>query len=698
MPKGKINKAKVQQLFFRAYFEPSTYNEDERTIEVVFATDTPVRRYDWLNDRYFDEVLSFVPGHVRTDRLSAGAPLLNDHSLKDGVNGVLGVVESHRFVGNTGRAVVRFSERAEIQTIVHDIRDGILRNISCGYRVFKYDKELEEGKEIPIYRAVDWEPVEISIVPIPADPASGVRSLSADEQRSLEEVELTGEEPIKQRNNSQFMNKEQIIAMLLKRGIVVDANISDEALQVELERSLGSPAPNPAPPANPSPGVNPEALQAGIDAERKRSNDITLAVRSAKLDQKFADDLIARGVTADEARTLVIAEFAKEDPLSGTRSQNTTVGADNEAIFRRQAIEASLVLRADRDLVTDKNFNPDAIVEAKKSYRGMTLLDIAKDCLVRGGVDVSGLDKMEIVGRAITSSSSDFPVLLEGTNRRILLANYAAVADTWRRFAITGNSPDFRENKRLRMGSFSDLDKVEENGEFKNKKISDADFERLSVDTKGNIINVSRKMIINDDLNAFSRLSSMLGRAAARSIENDVYALLAENAGLGPLMVDGKTLFHADHGNIVTTAAAPTVTVIDLMRQQMAIQKEKDGNDFLDIRPELLLAPLSLGSTLRVLNSAEYDVNVSNKFQVPNVVRGLFKDVIDTPRLSGTAYYAFANPTEEPVIEVAFLNGEQSPYMESKEGWSVDGMEWKVRLDYGVGAIGYRGALRNAGA
>jgi hypothetical protein len=205
-------------------------------------------------------------------------------------------------------------------------------------------------------------------------------------------------------------------------------------------------------------------------------------------------------------------------------------------------------------------------------------------------------------------------------------------------------------------------------------------------------------MIINDDLAGFTRLSGMLGRAAARSIENDVYAVLALNSGLGPVLVDGKTLFHADHGNIATDAGAPTVTRFDAMRVQMGQQMDKDENDYLDIRPSLWLGPMNLASTVRILNGSQYDPDATNKLQRPNVVNGLLSDVIDTPRLSGNAYYMFANPSEEPTLEVSFLNGVQTPFMESQNGFEVDGVKWKIRLDYGVGAVGFRGAIRNAGA
>jgi hypothetical protein len=285
-------------------------------------------------------------------------------------------------------------------------------------------------------------------------------------------------------------------------------------------------------------------------------------------------------------------------------------------------------------------------------------------------------------------------VILAGANRQVLLANYNNVADTWRRFCSIGSVSDFREYKRLRMGSFTRLDALGENSEYKNKKITDAEYESISAETFGNIINVSRKMIVNDDLGAFTRLAAMLGRAAARSIEIDVYALLAAN----PTMSDGVALFHANHNNLLTSGAAPSVTEFELMRVKMAQQMDKDSNEYLDLRPSIWLGPIGLGGQARVVNDAQYDPDTANKLQKPNMVRGLFSDIVDTARLTGTAYYAFANPTEEPVIEVAFLDGVQTPMMESAEEFNMDGIKWKVRMDYGVGAIGYRGVVKNPGA
>jgi hypothetical protein len=165
-------------------------------------------------------------------------------------------------------------------------------------------------------------------------------------------------------------------------------------------------------------------------------------------------------------------------------------------------------------------------------------------------------------------------------------------------------------------------------------------------------------------------------------------------------MVDGHPLFYARTGqNNISTGAALTAAAIDLDRQTMAQIKDISGNEFLNLLPAILLTPLSLGSTARTINSAEYDPDtVANKSQLkPNVVRGLFRDVVDTPRLTGTRRYLFADPNIAPAIEVAFLDGQQTPFLDNQNGWRVDGVEWKVRIDYGVGGVGYEGAVTNAG-
>ncbi|MFQ3623608.1 MAG: prohead protease/major capsid protein fusion protein [Acetobacteraceae bacterium] len=154
----------------RATFAPATWDEAERAVEVVWTTGAAVERRDARGP--FLEVLDVSPGAVDLSRFE-GAPVLNAHrqaSTRD----VLGVVEAPRIEAGRGIARIRFSERPEVQPIVADVRAGVLRYVSVGYRVTAW----REGKDSSGRRtmtAAKWQPVELSLVPVPADPGALIR-------------------------------------------------------------------------------------------------------------------------------------------------------------------------------------------------------------------------------------------------------------------------------------------------------------------------------------------------------------------------------------------------------------------------------------------------------------------------------------------------------------------------------------------
>lgn len=450
---------------------------------------------------------------------------------------------------------------------------------------------------------------------------------------------------------------------------------------------------NPATPANPpqppaAPVVNADEIRAEALASEKTRRAAIRAVYApfpGRADTALADCLDDPSVTAEAASVRLLAALAA--PAAPIAQPPRIEAVVDEADKFRAAAVDSILSRSALAQVKDIAANP---------LRGNKLLDIARASLERIGVKTAGMDQMQIVAAAFTNSTSDFPVLLENTMHKAIQQAYATQPDTWSRFCGVGSVSDFRAHNRYRPGSFGNLEALNELGEFKNKSIPDGEKSTITASTKGNIINISRQAIINDDLGAFVGLAATLGRAARRTIEADVYAMLAQNSGVGPTMGDGKTLFHVDHGNI-GTAGAISVESIDGDRVLMASQMDVSGNDYLDLRPSVLLVPVGLGGAARVIIGAEYDPDTANKLQRPNKVRGLVSDIVDTPRMSGTRRYMFANPGEAPVIEVVFLDGRQEPYLESQNGWNVDGAQTKVRLDYGIGAIDYRGATTNAG-
>ena len=157
--------------------QPETIDAEARTVEVVWSTGATVRRRDLWTGKRYDEVLSLDPRHVDLSRLNSGAPLLNTHGAFDLAN-VIGVVERAWIARSSdsyeGRATVRFSAREDVEPLWQDVRAGIIRNVSVGYAVRAYEVSEQDG-QVPVWRAIDWQPVELSAVPVGADGGAGFR-------------------------------------------------------------------------------------------------------------------------------------------------------------------------------------------------------------------------------------------------------------------------------------------------------------------------------------------------------------------------------------------------------------------------------------------------------------------------------------------------------------------------------------------
>jgi hypothetical protein len=291
-------------------------------------------------------------------------------------------------------------------------------------------------------------------------------------------------------------------------------------------------------------------------------------------------------------------------------------------------------------------------------------------------------------------TTSDFPVLLENVLHKMVLVSFTNTPDTWSKFCKIGQVSDFREWLRLRTGSIGDIDEVTEAGKYTRKQIPDAKKEGVTAKRRGNIIGITPEVIINDDIGYISDLTTNLGRAAKRTIESKVYALLAAN----PTMKDGFALFSTDHGNLAGSNAAPTVDSLEAARVAMAKQKDLNGVEILDIRPNIWLGPLAKGGDARVVINSTYDPDTANKIQRENKVRNLVGEIIDTGRITGNEWYLFADPNVAPVIEVVFLDGQSEPQLAMEEAFDTGGVDYRVELPFGVGAVGFEGAYKNAGA
>lgn len=180
------NKTQLPVLHREAAVVAGTLDEKQRTFDIVWTAGAEVPRVDWWTGQRYIEVLEVSTKAIRLDRLESGrAPVLDSHQRYT-LDNVMGVIEkgSAKIAGGEARATVRLSGREDIAGIVGDVRDGIIANVSPGYITHAYREEMKDDK---LYRiATDWEPIEISFVPVGADPDAGLARALGDVARLLD--------------------------------------------------------------------------------------------------------------------------------------------------------------------------------------------------------------------------------------------------------------------------------------------------------------------------------------------------------------------------------------------------------------------------------------------------------------------------------------------------------------------------------
>ncbi|HBB7851709.1 TPA: Clp protease ClpP, partial [Escherichia coli] len=329
--------------------------------------------------------------------------------------------------------------------------------------------------------------------------------------------------------------------------------------------------------------------------------------------------------------------------------------------------------------------------ERGNPYAMMSLFDMAQASLTHRGISTGSYGtRSQIVNAAFTHSSSDFTDILAGGAEKSVLAGWEHSGETFRQWTKKGSLSNFREARRVGMNGFSTLNKVPEGAEYKYITTSDRG-EPIALATYGNIFSITRQAIINDDLDQLSTVPMAMGRAASRTVGNLVNLVLTGNVKLS----DGIALFDKKHSNLIE--AGLTTPGLSAARHLMRTQKDKNG-EVLNIAPKFLLVPAALEDrALQMINStapfgADKNSGIFNPYHK-------LLDIIVDPRLDDISekqwYMLSAQGTD--TIEVAYLDGNDEPYLEQQEGFIVDGVAWKVRIDAGVAALDYRGMVKSGG-
>jgi hypothetical protein len=646
-------------------------DENDRTVRVSVSSELPVLRASFFRDPWL-ETLGHKRGEVDLERLNSGAAVLYNHSRKR--EDRIGVVENATIKGRRVEATLRLSQREDVNDIWQDIRDGILKNISVGYTINERKLTRESGQGEPSeYRVTSWTPHEVSFVDIPADPTVGV-GRSEGGELAYRVIDLASNE-----NEGKTMGKE-------------NDDKGDRNEEVTETRSVETRAPATAAPVVDLDTERAAAKGEGVRVERSRVRDINEAFAPYPQFEAVRGKCIDDGLDIADARALLLAEIGKDATPVGEDAVRTEAGEDAVDKFTRAA-SLSLAVRAGYGSAEEN------IEVGKTGLRGYTLYELARRSLELLNVETGRMDKMTLVGRAFTTS--DFPTLLADVANKSMLKGFEESPETWNIWAQTGSLSDFKTTRRVTLSSFNDLELVNEDGEYRYGSFTDSG-ETITLATYGKLFAISRQAIINDDMGAFSRIPSAMGRAASRVVGDLAYGVITSN----PLMSDGVALFAAGHNNLNESGAGGTplsadatgTAALSAMRNAMALQTDVSGSATgLNIRPSYLLCPLALEDTARALMTDTTQPGQANP-GVRNQIRGLATVVTD-PRLdadSVTRYYLAAGQQFD-TIEVAFLDGNQSPMLEQQAGWSIDGTEFKVRIDVAAAPMEYRTWQRDDG-
>lgn len=671
--------------------QPTSWNAEARTVDVIWTTGARGTRFDFDTFGIVDEELATGSGNVRLNRLNQGAPVLNTHQKGDLAAQIGTVVPgSARMQNGQGVATLKLSDRPEVASIVSDIAAGIIRNLSVGYTVHVFEADLKASPR-PLYRATDWEPTEISFVPVPFDVGAQVRNLPGDPVTPCLIRTINAKE--RKKMNMSWLSR------FTRAG-----------------NGAAPPTPPLAPRHNDDEFVMPSyERQATIGWLRNQTNFAREAYDLPEsLCAELALELAERQLTEGDARDAVMHIVAERQ-----RHQTSTIFRNGGAVgsgspaanaiifgertydnpqFHSRAVEDALFAR----------MSGSAPAEEARQFMGMSMVQIAGEMLTRSGVhNVNRMAPNDLLSAAAWNSggarsylghrdfgigggyqtTSDFPQLLLGAGQRFLLEVFKTAASPLKLVSRQRSARDFREISGLELSGFGTLLEVPESGEIKHGTFRERK-ETYRLRTFAKQFGLSRQAIINDDLNAFSDPMVIMARAAAETEAS----LLAELVNGNPLLSDGKPLFHADHGNLAPVGSVPSVESLDAGRQAMRRQKGLDGTP-LAPAPKYIVSGIENETLIEKLMTSVQAGTADNA----NPFAGKLVSAVD-PRLAAKAWYLFGDPAIAPTLEHAYLNDQTGPNVEQQDGWDVLGTKFRVYMDFGAGAVDWRGAYKNTGA
>ncbi|QOZ47595.1 peptidase [Bradyrhizobium sp. CCBAU 53340] len=617
----------------RAPVRATTFDSATGAFSAVIATDTPVARRDGEYGDYF-EVLSLAPASVRLDRLKSGASPILDSHRSGSARDQIGVVTDARIEAGQLVADARLSPRDDVKGIATDLAAGTPPNVSVGYRVYASVESRDREGRLIITRT-DWEPFEVSLVAIPADPKTHVRNQKGISMPKKHTIRPTD-------SHEGDHDADTVVAQRGETG--QDNLLSRDAIAI-------------------------------LDHAAARGMSV-----------EFARQHIAEGSTIHEFRLAVLDEMAERASRLHINSRT-----DSSATFDNPDFTARMV--GDVLYARMTGTRPEG---AAAELAGKSLLDLGAMMLEQRGERPNWRNRDQLANQILTRAgdmtTSDFPNLLTASGHRVLNQSYQVAQTPLLQLCKRRDAVDFRALTQVKLSEAPRLLEVKESGEVKHGARSES-AESFKLKTYARIFSISRQAIVNDDLGAFADSASAFGRAAAQTESDLLVSLLTANSGNGANLADNVALYDAAHGNKAAAAGGIGISTLSDGRQAMRSQKDIDGKTLISVSPKYLV----VGSQIETIaEQFLHTISAVDSTKV-NPFGGKLTLLVE-PRLSGLAWRLFCDPAEVACLMVAYLNGADGPMVEQRLGWDVLGLEIRAVLDVGFGLNDFRGTYLNPGA
>jgi hypothetical protein len=644
----------------------ASVDAEARTIEVVWTTGAKVRRSGWRSEGRFlyDESLVVTAAAIDLTRLNSGGPVLDSHDMYS-TRSQVGVVERARVENGQGLALIRFAPAGldpNIDALWGKIAAGIVRNLSCGYSrdevaVTRSDKV----GEVEQWSVTRWTPYELSFVTIPADAGAQTRS-DAPAQRTF---------PV-QFNRAAAHNQEGDMP-------------EDQQAAVQADNTRAIPAQIDAQSVA-------EAVRLATAAERARSATITDIMTRAQFPQAEIATALAGNETVEQVRTRAFDRLAAADlraaPISGVQ-----ILRDEGETTRTHVVEAMT-----HRFMGTRAANVPAEAARFMDYR---LSDFAATVVGERNLPRNSTQMQQLFQRAF-HVSSDFPNLFGSVINRTLGARYALMQMSYRTLSRQQDFRDFRQQNAVRTGDFPQLEQLPEGAEIKFGTFADK-REPATLTTYARRLNITRQMLINDDLNAIASLLASYGSTVQLLEDRVSWALILSASGAGPTMNEtGRALFNTTDKTLAASAAAIDEASLSIGRESIRTQVRVGGLDprtgggpgnVLGLPPAFLVVGPARETAAQKMVTQVVPGSAANT----NVFVGTLSPLVSA-QISGNGWYLFTDPALQAVFRWGLLEGSTGPSLTVENVFGADGVGVQAVHDFGFAAEDFRGAYRNAGA